>query len=43
MKEMPSPSVAEANQRRKARFIPPLWPLVIGLAVIVGLTILLAH
>jgi hypothetical protein len=40
MKDMPSPSVAERNQRRKLQFIPPIWPLVLGLVVIVAIVML---
>jgi hypothetical protein len=43
MKEMPSPSVAEENQRRKAEFIPPFWPVVLGLALIVVIAVYVAH
>jgi hypothetical protein len=34
MKNLPSPSTAERNQRRKLAYLPPLWPLAIVLAAI---------
>jgi hypothetical protein len=43
MERMPSPAKAERNQRRKLQFVPPLWPLLVGIAVIVGITILVSR
>jgi hypothetical protein len=40
---MESPAKAERKQARERQFIPPFWPIVVVVAVIVGITLLLAH
>jgi hypothetical protein len=40
MENLPSPSRAEENQRRKLAFVP-MWPLVGAVVVVVALVILL--
>lgn len=37
MDHLPSPSVAERNQRRKLAYLPPVWPLVAIAAVVVAI------
>jgi hypothetical protein len=34
MKDMPSPSVAERNQRRKLEYLPPVWPFIAVIALV---------
>jgi hypothetical protein len=40
---MESPVKAERKQARERQFLPPFWPIVVAVAVIVGITVLLAH
>jgi hypothetical protein len=42
MHESPSPATAERNQRRKLAYFPPVWPLLLGILLIV-LIVWLAH
>lgn len=40
MKDLPSPTVAERNQRRKLEYLPPVWPfaaVIVLVAVVVAL------
>jgi hypothetical protein len=39
MKHLPSPTVAERNQRRKLQYVPSLWWLIAAIAVIVVVTL----
>jgi hypothetical protein len=39
MKRLPSPTVAERNQRRKLQFVPSLWWLIAAIAVIIAITL----
>ena len=39
MKNLPSPAAAEAKQRRKLQYVPPLWPLLAVGLVIAGIMI----
>jgi hypothetical protein len=41
MKHMPSPATAERNQRRKLQYLPPVWPLLVIAAIIVGVVALM--
>jgi hypothetical protein len=34
MDHLPSPTVAERNQRRKLQYLPPVWPLVLALVLL---------
>ena len=43
MKNLPSPARAERNQERKRQYLPPLWPLVAIIVVIVGIALLSKH
>jgi hypothetical protein len=43
MKHMPSPTVAERNQRRKLQYLPPVWPLIAIVVVVVGIVALVKH
>jgi hypothetical protein len=42
-KNLESPAVAEDKQRRKRQYIPPLWPVVLAVAIIIAVTIALKH
>jgi hypothetical protein len=39
MKPLESPAVAEDKQRRKALYLPAVWPLVLALAIVIGIAI----
>jgi hypothetical protein len=43
VKNLPSPARAERNQRRKAAFLPPMWPLVAIIVAVVVVAVLLTH
>jgi hypothetical protein len=43
MKDLPSPSVAEANQRRKLYYLPPVWPLAVVIVVVAVVVALVKH
>jgi len=38
VEHMPSPARAERNQRRKLEFVP-VWPVVLGVALVVALVV----
>lgn len=40
MDHLPSPTVAERNQRRKLAYLPPVWPLLLIVAIVVAVVIL---
>jgi hypothetical protein len=42
VKDLPSPSKAERNQRRKLAYIP-VWPILAALVIIVALAAAAAH
>jgi multisubunit Na+/H+ antiporter MnhC subunit len=42
-KHLESPAVAEDKQRRKLQYVPPLWPIVVVVAIIIGVAIALNH
>jgi hypothetical protein len=42
MKDLPSPSKAERNQRRKLQYIP-VWPLLAIIVVFIGLAVAYSH
>jgi hypothetical protein len=39
MKNLESPARAEDRQRRKAAYLPPVWPIVLAVAAVVGIAI----
>jgi hypothetical protein len=39
MDDLESPAVAEDKQRRKLQYFPPFWPLVLALAIVIGVAI----
>jgi hypothetical protein len=43
MKNMPSPARAERNQRRKLQYLPPVWPLLVVIAIVVIVAIAVSH
>jgi hypothetical protein len=43
VKNLESPAVAQDKQRRKLAFLPPVWPLLVVVAVIVVITILVTR
>jgi hypothetical protein len=43
MEHMESPAKAERKQARERQFLPPLWPLLVIVVVIVDVTVWLAH
>jgi hypothetical protein len=43
MKNMPSPAKAERNQRRKLQYFPPVWPLLVAIAVVIVVVLLVSH
>jgi hypothetical protein len=43
VEHMESPAKAERKQARERQFLPPFWPIVVAVAVIVGITLLVAH
>ncbi|HEX3825458.1 MAG TPA: hypothetical protein VHV79_13450 [Mycobacteriales bacterium] len=43
MKDMPSPSVAERNQRRKLEYLPPVWPFIVVVALVAIIVALVRH
>lgn len=43
VKQLPSPARAQRNQRRKLQYLPRLWPLVLAVAVIIGVTVLVSR
>jgi hypothetical protein len=40
MDHLPSPTVAERNQRRKLSYLPPVWPLVAIIAIVVAIVLI---
>jgi hypothetical protein len=42
MDHLPSPTVAERNQRRKLSYLPPVWPL-FAIAAIVAMIVLVTR
>jgi hypothetical protein len=43
VEHMESPAKAERKQASERQFIPPLWPLLAIIVVIVGVTVWLSH
>jgi hypothetical protein len=43
MKDLPSPRRAERMQAAKREFLPPIWPLLVALLVIVLIATWVAH
>jgi hypothetical protein len=43
MKNMPSPDVAERNQRRKLQYLPPVWPFVAVIVLIAAIVAIVKH
>ena len=43
VKNLESPKVAEAKQRRKLQYLPPVWPVVVALVVIIAIAIAVKH
>jgi hypothetical protein len=43
MDQLPSPGTAERNQRRKLHYLPPMWPLLLIVAVIIGIAVLVSR
>jgi hypothetical protein len=41
MDHLPSPTVAERNQRRKLSYLPPVWPLLVIAAIVVVIVVAL--
>jgi hypothetical protein len=39
MDHLPSPTTAERNQKRKLQYLPPVWPLLLIVALIVGIAV----
>jgi hypothetical protein len=39
MKHLESPAVAEDKQRRKRQYLPPVWPLILVLAIVIGIAV----
>jgi uncharacterized membrane protein YidH (DUF202 family) len=40
---MESPAKAERKQARERSYLPPMWPLLAIVVLIVGITLLLTH
>jgi uncharacterized membrane protein YidH (DUF202 family) len=40
---MESPAKAERKQARERSYLPPIWPLLAIIVVIVGITVWLSH
>jgi hypothetical protein len=43
MKNLPSPARAERNQRRKLQYLPPVWPLLAVIVLIIVITVVASH
>jgi cytoskeletal protein RodZ len=43
VEHMESPVKAERKQARERQFLPPMWPLLAIVVVIVGITLWIAH
>ena len=43
MDHLPSPSTAERNQRRKLQYLPPVWPLLLIVAVIIAIAVVVSR
>jgi uncharacterized membrane protein YidH (DUF202 family) len=43
VEHMESPAKAERKQARERKYLPPMWPLLAIVVVIVGITVLLSH
>jgi hypothetical protein len=43
VEHMESPAKAERKQARERQFLPPIWPLLAVVVVIVGIAVWLAH
>jgi hypothetical protein len=43
VEHMESPAKAERKQARERQFLPPMWPLLAIVVVIVGITVWLSH
>jgi cytoskeletal protein RodZ len=40
---MESPAKAERKQARERKYLPPIWPLLVIVIVIIGITVWVAH
>jgi hypothetical protein len=43
VEHMESPAKAERKQARERRYLPPMWPLLAIIVVIIGITVWLSH